>query len=770
MKTIRRFVQDGQALTEGEWREWKESLGFDHNLAGNDTVATRAIEYARRALWFSDEAKRNHVEKYWPAVEKMMAAMVDHLRVDTLGAEDSPVPAIKVAVETVVPRIVEGLFGPGQDLFHVKGRDAVDRRRAEVIEEWLRYQVDLSEYTHWTEERVRSFLYYGICVVEASWEARYEWRTVRKHHREEEDDKDGVKQVVDVYESNYERVQVYNGCTARMVDPRDFVYDASQIDPDRAQFMGERTFMTVQHLLALEAEGYLSGVVDALKNEKGTSKPRLDDTTYMVTMRERHAALSDSGMIGYNWRTESADFLDPNSQALVPVVKLYVKSWTPKNEGVTVQDWDRWDFMFVNGYPCRIARMGLNSKLLPYAISRAYREPNKFWGESPVMDVLRPAAALDQLRASVQRGVMEAGTAPLVVPKSSDIAAATTAQMLPGQVIKEDLNKTGYLTRPVPINEQLVAAEAARRDIQQTIGAPDAISGTEQGGTATQNQNNLNEANRRIRSYVFRLSLGVDRGVLRRFLTLSQQFATERVVFRALGRHARKFRAGATLTPEMLDDPVDIVMLGPKTIEAAGQRATRAMSVLNQLQALLPTLIQDGSLRAAGIFREVWVNMMGYQPDDEFLRDDADPGDVLDPATENAILIQPGQSLLPHPLDNDSAHIRSHQIALRAAVERDVNSDVIEQMVTHIAAHEDQQRRKQAQAEARQAQAEAANMAAAQQIPQGRAKPQDGNTFSRAPDLGGSATAPAGQVNGPGTPGQAARMGRATNLTQTQNQ
>ena len=55
-----------------------------------------------------------------------------------------------------------------------------DRRRALKLEEWIRYQFDMSRWNDEREDRIRCGLLYGISPIYIGWESRYQTRPVKR--------------------------------------------------------------------------------------------------------------------------------------------------------------------------------------------------------------------------------------------------------------------------------------------------------------------------------------------------------------------------------------------------------------------------------------------------------------------------------------------------------------------------------------------------------------------------------------------------------------
>ena len=765
MKRVYRFKQGDEFLDQEQYRSWMEANGYGANLAAKKDVAERAAEAVQNALRASDKAK-DQIQAQWVVVDRMMRGEALSSAVP-LGTEDVHIPETKKAIEVMVPRIVDAISGMGGDVFQVKGRDDADRTRALVIEEWIRYQLSKSRWYDEAEDRVRSALLYGMIAVYTGWETRFSRRLVKKSYREVDETGQGEILVIEQEEKD---IEVYSGFVHRAVDPRDFIFDASRMCMKDARFAGERMKLSIPELLQMEAQGVLSGVAEAIEGKSGRAGVLQDAVEKMRSDSEKaeRAGVTVTDL----WRRMQSE-IKPIAHDLVDCVSLW-SEWSDKEHPTSAMDWGQWQFFYVNGVPCRIAKNPYDSQHLPYAVARIAREPFVFWALSPALDAAKLNADLDQHSALGARSHALAVSPFVVADESVDFPSENLNNIQVGEIIRGNLDKMRVEKFPSTIGDTMQMVELRRRDIREIMGAPEGFTGTSTDGTATQYNGNIDEANRRIRGMVIRLANDCDKMVAEHCLLYSQQFVRDVETYRVLGRGAKQLGFSANLRPEDLIDPVDIEMIGPATFGSHGQRATKLISLMNQAQFLIAAEAQKGNIDTSQWLDEIYTGVMGHRMRDGLLKKNQDPETVLPVSFENALLRKEGMQLDVHPLDDDMEHFQSHRDAADAAESAKASPDVLAQFAAHMQLHMDQYQRKQAVQQAQQraqALAQQANPAAQSTAFPGTEKaPQDGRTYQRPPDLIGSGyQTPPGETPGPGNPSQVAAPDRSQAIVQTAN-
>lgn len=767
MKRVYRFRQDGKDLDEEQYKLWLEANGFGKNFAGTEGIADRAATFVDDSIRLSTDYK-NVMLQPWQFVDAMLRG--ESLAENTpLGTGDIHVPEVEKALEVLVPRIVEGIQGFGNDIFHVIPRREGDRRRAMKLEEWIRYQFSLSRWNDELEDRIRCGLLYGVCPVYIGWESRYQTRPVKTLRREKGDD----GQIVNVISVEPKKIRTYCGITQRMVDPRDFIYDASRMDPKRARFAGETMKLSVSELLHMEAAGILEGVAQAIEgsnpNARGLLQAKMDQ---IRAERDQASRAGASGSTEFQRKMEAQITADQNGR--VPCVSLWGE-WSESERPLNADDWGQWQFFYVNGAPCRIAKNPYDSQHIPYAVARVSREPFFFWALSPILQALPINAEADQHRALGSRSHALAVSPFILADENTDLPADSLANMEVGSVIRAQLDKAQIQKFPSTVGDTVAMFELLRRDIREVMGAPEAISGTGDENTATQFQGNLREANRRIRGAVNRYAFDCEKAAAEMVLLLSQQFVTDDQQFRAMGRGAQELGFSPTLRPEDLLDPVDIEMVGPQTFGSNGERATKMIALLNQAQFLIAAEAQKGNIDTGEWLREVFTGVMGYRMSDRLLKTTQRPEDVLDPERENRMLRKVGMRLDVHPLDDDAEHWQVHAEDAARAEEDGEPDEVLQQFAEHMQAHQDQQQQKAAVERAKQsamALAQQPGAAASSGFPESDNAPQDGRTYQRGADMQNETpqTTPPGQTPGPPDLARQGAPDRRASIFQTVNQ
>lgn len=745
--TSARFLLDGQPLTEEQAAEWLRANGFGQNFAGSEKLADRATDYANTVIRASDQA-REVLLKPWSDVDWLMRG--NPLGIDVSPTGSTHVPEVKKGVYALAPRIVEAILGAGDEVFRVRGRDRTDRARAMRIEEMLRYQLSQSRHMDGIEDRVLCGLLYGVVAVATSWDIRYGHRMVRKARHEQ---RDGKREVV--IDSDYQRILEYEGLRTRLIDPRDLIWDPSAMCSSDAAFAGERMRVPLAELLAMEASGVLSGVAEAIEGggDSGAKRVLLSEVERLridAEKRRRDGTYGDERTL-----LNSKRAIDASDANRVEVTALWA-TWSHVERPARSVDWGRWQFLWVNGVPVRIARNPYDSQHIPIAFARMNHSPFSPWGISVAMDGLPIQIEYDQMRGLGHRS-HELSVTPIGVHGEGTDLPRSMKDMEPGEWLRGQPDQFTQLKFQSTISETIAASDLMRRDMREVMGVPEGFTGSDQSGTATQFEGNILEANRRARQLTFNYA-DLEREVLRHTFVYAQQFITERKTYAVLGRAAKRLGWSVEIRPEDLLDPVDIEIVGLQRYGSNGQRGTKMVQFQNQFGPSIIAEMQAGRWNNTAYLREAFNAMFGYSLDDQILSPDLDPEDVMTPQEENAAIIG-GADLEPHPLDDDVEHAQAHVAAFDEAEKEGVSSDRLSALWRHAVKHGFAAKSKQA----RQAAAQRAQELAQQQpgagaeAPRLDKEPGEGRGYQRPLDLGnGPGKTPPGVTPGPAN---AARMG-----------
>lgn len=746
MKT--RFLVDGKPMTQEDATRWLAANGFGKNFAGNEDVVDRAATYAGNVVRTSDKAKEALL-KYWRDTDWMMRG--NALGIDTSPGGDTHVPETKKCVYAMAPRIVEGLLGAGSELFRVRGRDAKDRKRAIKIEELLRWQLAKSRHLEGVEDRVLCGLLYGVVAVATSWEIRHSMRTVKRSLREIDDqDPSGSALVI---ESDFREFLEYEGLRTRLIDPRDLIWDATAMYSADAQYAGERMRVPLHELLAMEAQGIVQGVASAIEGPKDSSAKGI-----LIYEIERLRADQDKRRRdGSSWDSSQMagkKTIDATDANRVDVTTLWC-NWSHKEKPSRSVDWGRWQFMWVNGVPVRVARNPYDDQHIPIAFARMNKNVFSPWGISMAMDAIPLQIKYDQLRALGHRS-HELAVSPIGIFSEGTDMPRSLADMLPGEWLRGQPDQFGQMKFASTIADTIAASDLLRRDIREVTGVPEGFTGSDQSGTATQYEGNLNEANRRARQLTFNYA-DLEREVLRHCFVYCQQFLTDGAKYGVLGRGAATLGFSAEITPEDLLDPVDIEIVGLAQYSANGMRGTRMVSFQNQFAPYIMAEMQAGRFNSQAWLKRGFQAVLGYEMDSDILREDMDPEDVITPEEENAILAQ-GIDLEPHPLDDDEEHLRKHLAKFDELSGKKSNSRILGTLNRHIVKTALAGRAKRDQQMAAQKSRELAMQSSpASMEADNRKEPGEGRGYQRPLDLQqGPSNSPPGETPGPAN---MARMG-----------
>lgn len=754
-----RFLIDGREMTPDEASRWLIANGMGENQAdsADDEFLERASGHVSWCLRSSDEA-RQWIVPVWDMLESMLRCNTNF--VDQPVGSDIHVPKLFSKVEALVPLLMDAASGANGEMLRCEGRDAGDRRRAIVIQEWLRYGLDQCNINGSGEDAVRSAVIYGLFAFHTWWDLRYAKRMRRKLRQHV---KDG-KLFHDISREEVEDL-IYEGMRFRLIHPRNLIVDPRETDVRRMGFVGEvQTRVPVTELLNLEAQGIYSGVAAALEpsNQRARGALQASIEEYRSTDR-RHGQPSTTPL--------RPDMMRPGSGTPdeVDVVSLWGQ-WSDLKDPQRHEDFGEWQFVYVNGSPVRIAKNPYEEQHRPYAVARISKDPFNFYAVSPAMAGTRLNAELDQHRAYAARGHALA-IAPVTWDETGSLEMPRNLlEVEPGTVIAGQ-GTVGQLKMPSVMADAIAMDELVNRDMADAMGVLDAFLGRDDAGTATESNNNLRQARNRIRRQVDAIADGF-RQLAQHYLLLSRQFITTRKTFRVLGKRAGRL-GFASVSPEDLLDPVDIIMVGPEQLATYGARATQINTFMTAGATLLQTGIQDGVVQVGPLLRELYQGIMGTRLGDEILRDDLNPDDVLPQEHENVLLMM-GQRVEVHELDDDAAHLAGIDEFLTGVADASLTEDAKREFYLHAQAHRMAYERKQVRSGARQ---RALENAPAQQgasqglLGDGKKKPGDGNEHQPTPDLRADAAGkqtPPRQANGPADPRRMARPDRSQAVPQSE--
>ena len=202
-------------------------------------------------------------------------------------------------------------------------------------------------------------------------------------------------------------------------------------------------------------------------------------------------------------------------------------------------------------------------------------------------------------------------------------------------------------------------------------------------------------------------------------------------------------------------------------MQSHGLRATGLATFNAQMAPYINAAVAAGRLDPIKLREEGWLAIMGFRIDDQIMKPEMDPQEVMSPESEN-ILLGNGQRLEVHPLDDHQAHVLAHAIAMNEGQERDESDDVQTERFLHMQKHAAAWQQQQQQ---QQAQQQAAAMAAQNQqvmATDGRKAAGEGRYHQREPDLSsGPAVAGPGQAPGPERPAAMAAPDRMQPTFQT---
>lgn len=698
-------------LRANEAQSWTDEQIPHANQAGRREVAERAVKVAQEVVtkWAD---KMQPLWRRWRHTFYMLSGNT----LDNVGPSDIHIPELHKILETATPRIEEALL-ERDPWFRVVGRSRMDQGRADTIAAYLDWQLDQSNFSTLVQPAARDMLVCQIAAVKTVWDRRTK-RRLRRTFDQGTAGADG-KVTYKVTKEWVDEVE-YDGPVDRLVDPFDFIMDPKSTDPQTALYVGDRTLMSIDEI---ERYGTMFGWMnlrEVLEAKEGMS---LSPDFQSMNKWTRDPT--------EKFATDARQTKSSNRPPLYEVVHLFLRSDVLNDDG----QFEEIELVIVNGTTCCVARKNItDAQVRPYAIARAAKNGHELFGVGPMDNAVRLNQQLDRYSAILFRSA-ELGAMPMVFAGSDAELPDSLYKVRPFSVFKDvgDVKFTSVpdgITRSGPLIVSMLT-----RHIEETTGVFKIQQGQEStSGTATEATLSLQEANRRMRSWI-RSVADMVRQVLILHHHYNRQYTCAKTTFRVMGKRAIALnREYLEIGPDTLMQDVDFEMVGLKSLSTYGLKAVGMQSWVNMNQAFIQS--NPDRVDQLAFMHDSAREMIGTEEADRYVRVPEDPSKLISQEQENVALLQGAEVEIAEGDDD-----KKHMLALRGLFQEasdpksKLDKRVRLNVIQHYLAHGYALERKQAQQQA--AQQRQAMIAAS--IPQ-----QQGT----APRPGGFATG--------GTPGQRA--------------
>lgn len=733
-------------LSPEEAKALEAVANLEANRAGDRDVAAEATKLATNITQEWTEKMRG-LHRRWRATWHMLAGNT----LERSGPEDVHVPEIYKAIETMVPRIEEAVLGDDQ-WFGVVPKKHADRRTADAIAAYMDWQNSQNNTRTLIQPAIRDMLVTQVAVFYSYWERRITMRNVRTPKKEWVKGK--LKRSVKV-----ERKEVvdFAGVRSRLVDPIDFIIDTKSTNPQDAQFVGHRAWMTTDQIKAVGRDmGWMN--LDKLDEQSSQST--------LGTPMDYYAWARDPAA-RYGQRHEP-DHKQDNRPQKMEVVFLYVRA---SMDGGPVQDWR---IAIAGGRVALEVRPNPHDgQFRPYSVMRVTKSGHEFFGIGPFDNAVRLSQHLDRYWQITMRGAALAGQ-PMVFAEEDSELPDSLYRVSPGKVYKGVGNvrftqiPDGFL-RSAPLIISLW-----QRNLEETVGSFRINMGQDSGGTATEASLSMQEGNRRMRGIIRSVGDGLE-SLLEVQYKLTLQNSSEDTEFPVLGKRAIDLkRTHLMIGPADFLDDVKFELIGLRNSRNYGMKSTNLQSFINSTTPFI--MANPQAVDQVALMHEFARELIGPEEADRIVKVPTPLDSLYSQDEENEGLVQ-GEEMPVDPDDDDEDHLTKIKPLFDRAVNPkiEMHDGVRRVIIQHALQHELQLKNKKAREKAQQAR----TPQQMQMLPP-EAGGQAGSGGKESPRAGGFSDAMTELANEPGgqTPnenpgpadqrkyGKSGRSSRTTNQTE----
>jgi len=743
-KTESRPVVEGQFTVEEARAAMDLHLGT--NYASNDKIA-EAAQTTVQAILPEWTERMLPLHKRWRGTWWMLSGNT----LEKNSVEDVHVPEIYKHIETIVPRLEEIIL-EREPWFRIVPRRQVDANRADTMAAYIDWQFSQAKLRELIQPAIRNMLVTQCAAFHVYWTNREEWVTQREIKREWT--KDGrLKKSVKKKRS---KEIVFSGPKADLIDPLDFIIDTKATNPQNAQFVGHRAWLSIDEIRKLGKElGWHN--LDALEDVVPSGPNREQDV--------------------YKWARDPAARYGESMNRIAPkdnrpkkleLVILYSR-WSPDPENIEYEDYR---FVSIAGKTMLEVRKNPNDGgLRPYATMRVSKSGHEFFTVGPFDNAIRLNQHLDRHHQIAMRTAAIAGQ-PFVFAEEDSELPDSLYRAVPGQIFKGTgpvrfSQVPGDILRAHPMISQ-----DWKNNISEVVGSYPIHMGQDSNGTATEASLSLQEGNRRQRGHLRAVADGLDQ-ILNLFVKYNLQYSESDVEFPVLGKRALDMRrTHVNMSPADLLDDVQFELIGLKSSRTYGLKATGLQAFVNSMQPFI--VANPNAVDQLQLMHEVCSELVGPDEADRIVKVPTPLSKLRSQTEENEGLIE-GAEIEVDESDDHEQHLREiHPLYLRAVdpsseMHFDVRRVVLAHRETHRMMYEQQQAIQKAKQERAPQMVAPAEAGGSVDPETGRGAPMAGGVSNAMQDLANSG--PGGQTQGenPG-PSDSRKYGKTGRKSRTTNQ
>lgn len=633
---------DGNQNVEQTAKLYSEMVGFE-NLAGDAFVA----QQAKSAVLGCLKDTLNTMEflrNKWLVLYRMWRGEITSA---AFGMNmHSPTP-FKI-VESIHPRIMRTIFGSERwfQLYGVGEADDIASRAQEAI---CRDQFRAMGYKGKTSRFVRDGLIYGTAIQKTYWKQEVAERAYRRARRVP--DANGTTKVE--LEDVKRQEMMFDGNYTQQVPIFDFLAPAGANSIDDAEWACDRSLWPDYKVKQMIELGHWKGL-ESLADDPGSS-----DGNFADEFKERKAyaygifdgqnarqaphvphyqvidwwgplVISKDGT-DYETRMCNVVMLQPEGRALIARVTVN-PFWHGKKPYQVWRPTDVSDELFGVGAIEMIARLSREKDKKRTLLMQATQlEGNPMWAVSDQSNI-PPGQLVAQPGLVVRCPDPKSSIVPLAFPGVSD--AALKAE----NILEAEMREVSGVTAPV-------------------IGVNDPMGGASK--TATQSNNDLDEANMRLSGAITNFDLEVTCPMLEQMAWNNMQFCNYEKVVRDIGAMGIRFRDRFTVRPE---DLIGQFIVQPLSGYRLMTKTTQVQQLINLLDRapIINQMYGPSAVKMPKLMAYVMEHGFDIRNIDEFVQ--LPPEDTrLLTAIEEAELWYHGNVPPRRADDNDMRHIMAHQ-------------------------------------------------------------------------------------------------------------
>lgn len=598
--------------------------------------------------------------------------------------DDIHVPETRKMLDGKVSRIEEALF-EFQPLFGVEGtRGDLPRWKAQIIESYVFRMMQLANYERFIQPLARDGEISNIAALKLRWDFDYEMVVDRSWELKERGGKPFWRD-----ERRIREAVTSPGVRLSMVDPFLFWYDidCGDLDSNECSFVGDDSDQFVHDLERMADAGLLSE-----KNLKKVSERREGGGHNQPDKRaswpdQRRAARSIA--VGSNF---TQDVMGENEARKVRCSEAWM--WFDFGdgfEGVTdplnrrITGTHKVVITLANGIPVQFRLNPHDRKFHPYAIGRIHRNGHESVAPSQFEQVVSVNSQYDRYRSNVLRH-SDLSVAPILLTKGP-FPTDNLLGIKAGQVFDNVGDAHEVRIGDVPSSVQYFDS-FFRREHEEASGVLRVFESPQ--GTATETERKVQEQQRMVRNSI-RANGELWKSVALKTLWLCAQYSTGPQRFAVVGKASQVLGTSFEVTPDIMQEDVDIHFHGIQSMHTFGNRAAGMAQWSSRWSARFEAWPEFNELALAREDYELTVGR--HNVSDVF--PNSDPlWNSWPQEQENAMLLA-GHKVPIHESDDDMQHIRDmEELLTRKDLQAYVRKNAIEHLEFHIASYQTKKQQK----------------------------------------------------------------------------